>query len=210
MDRPRISVMFDLDGTLIDSDQDLADAANMARRAFGLPLLDRAEVIRHVGYGLGYLIKNTVPDAYQDRLDEARAHFMAYYGEHLLDNTRPLPLADAILHKLQGRAALVTNKPGAFVQKILSGLGWTDLFGAVIAGDTMKNGARKPSGLPLLEALNRLGTPNSGIMVGDTEADLNAARDAKVPFWCVPWGRAAKDADVILRDLLEVEERLRG
>lgn len=204
----RISVLFDLDGTLVDSDQDLADAANVAREALGLPPLAVDEVIKKVGYGLGYLIKNTLPEEYHDRLDVARAHFMAYYGEHLLVHTTPKPLATKTLEALHGQVGLVTNKPGAFVQKILDGLGWTSHFGAIIAGDTMPNGARKPSGLPLIEALNRLGTPASGVMVGDTEADLNAAKDANLPFWCVSWGRAAKDADVRLRDLSEVIERL--
>lgn len=209
---PVQAVLFDLDGTLIDSTGDLADGANAARAAFGLPPLPEAAVAPAIGHGLGHLLRGTLPEALHPRLDEARAAFHAHYDAHLLHRTRPYPGAAACLDHLTGsgvRLGMVTNKPGRFVAGILEGLGWATRFEVVVAGDTLPQ--RKPSPEPIRHAMDALGAvPARTHYVGDTEVDLECAAAAGVPFVCVAWGRAAADAQRTTDDLGEWARQMTG
>jgi phosphoglycolate phosphatase len=186
-----IALLFDLDGTLIDSDADIAAAANRARGALGLEPLAIADVRRQVGHGLGYLLQHVIPADLHARLPEAREAFVDWYRAHLLDETRPYPGVDEALAALRGHPlGIVTNKPAMFLDPIVQGLGWGDRFGVVVGGDSLPE--RKPHPAPLLHALERLGaTRDRALYVGDSEVDRETAAAAGVRFLCVGWGRAA-------------------
>ncbi len=200
--------LFDLDGTLLDTDADLAAAVNAARAALALPPLDVEAVRPHIGWGLGHLLRGALPPAAHPGLAEARRHFHAHYRAHLLDHSRPFADADDVLAALgPARCGLVTNKPGAFVDAIIARLGWR--FGVVVAGDTLA--ARKPDPAPLLRAAATLGVdPATTTYVGDSEVDLEAAAAAGVDFVAVAWGRVAARAPRVVdrfARLLDAEAR---
>lgn len=189
--RPPHAWLFDLDGTLLDSLGDLADAANAARAAVGLEPWPEADVARHIGHGLGHLLQGVLPAELHPRMGAARAAFIAHYRANLLARSRPYPGVQPMFDALGGAPlGLVTNKPGMFVDAILDGLGWSARFQAVVAGDTLA--ARKPDPAPLLHALDILGvTPARAAYVGDSEVDRDAALAAGVRFIAVAWGRVA-------------------
>lgn len=179
------AVLFDLDGTLLDSAPSLAAGVAAARGRFDLPPLDPAAVAPHVGRGLGDLLRATLPAGHHHDLAPARAAFHAAYRAHLLD-ARPMPGADALLSALGPRAGLVTNKPRMYLEPLLAHLGWR--FGVVVDGD--HPAGRKPEPEPLRWAARALGYDVTACAyVGDSLADRDAAEAAGMPFVAVVWGR---------------------
>lgn len=186
--------LFDLDGTLLDSKGDLADAANAARRELGLPPLADADVEQHTGWGMAALLRGVLPEADVAGLARARDVFIDYYRGHLAVRSRPYPTVEAMFEALRGhRLGLVTNKPAMFTVPLLQALGWTHRFDTVVCGDTLPQ--RKPAPEPLLHAIDALGlTPDACVFVGDTPIDRETAANAGVRFASVSWGRAAAEA----------------
>jgi len=173
------AILFDLDGTLVDSRADLALAVNLTRRDLGYPEIDETRVASYVGDGVRMLLTRALPEC-PDRLDEALVLNRGHYQAHLLDRTRLYPGLPAALDVLLGlgyRLGVVTNKPREFTLPILEGLGVAGRFTAVVAGG---DGPRlKPDPAPLLQALELCGCRAEGSwMVGDHVADLTAGRRA--------------------------------
>jgi len=173
------AVLFDLDGTLIDSRADLATGVNLTRRDLGLPPLAPAVIAGFVGEGVRTLLARALPEC-PARLEEALALNHGHYCDHLLDETRLYPGALETLARLSAsgwRLALVTNKPRAFTDLILAGLGVAPFLSAVVGGG---DGPRlKPDPAPLLQALAACGAEAApSWMVGDHCADLEAGRRA--------------------------------
>jgi phosphoglycolate phosphatase len=179
--------IFDLDGTLVDSRADITEAVNRTLEELGEGAHSPAAIRDWIGEGVSRLLERAL--GHPERVAEARALFDRYYGEGLLEATRPYPGIDRLLHRLDGRLelAVATNKPGAMARTIVDGLGWRDLFGSVI-------GAREGAGLkPAPDMLHRLversGCPRATTtMVGDMAVDLLSARAAGVEFVGVGWG----------------------
>lgn len=197
------TVVFDLDGTLLDSSGDLAVAANQVRRHFDLSPLTVAEVEGGIGWGLGHLLGHVLPEPLHPRLPEARAVFIDTYSNALLVHSEAYPGAAALLRQLPRPVGLVTNKPMGFTTPILEGLGWS--FDVVLGGDSLPQ--RKPDPAPLLAALEQLGcAPEHALFVGDSEVDQATAAAAGVRFAAVPWGRVAPQATFVLPSLLGLLE----
>ena len=179
----RAAVLFDLDGTLIDSAPDLAAAVNTVLATHGAPALSLAEVTRFIGDGTRMLVARALaarglPEA---DIDAAHAAFRAAYDARGHALTRPYPGVRRMLARLAAQAplAVVTNKPAAPARDVLAHLGLAGHFAAVIGGDSTP--ALKPDAAPLRAALAALGT-SCGVMVGDSEADAGAAAAAGLPF----------------------------
>ncbi|GIW72982.1 MAG: phosphoglycolate phosphatase, bacterial [Planctomycetota bacterium] len=187
------TLLFDLDGTLVDSSRDLAAAVNAARQSFGLAPLELATVRAHIGDGMRRLVERSVPGV---DLQAAVERFCAAYERCLLETTRPYPGIPEVLAALAGagcRMAVVTNKAQGFSERILEGLGLAPWFGAVIGGDGPAG--RKPHPAPLHAALRALGAPRAGtLMIGDGPADIGAARALGVPVCGVLYGIGAPPA----------------
>src|SRR6202790_4782356 len=125
-------VIFDLDGTLIDSSIDLANSVNATRAHLGLPPIENEVVYSYVGNGAPVLIRKALGPAYSDKVvEDALLFFLGYYREHMLDNTVLYPGVREALDRLRSAGvpmAVLTNKPVRFSEAIVDGLGLTSHF----------------------------------------------------------------------------------
>ncbi len=190
------ALIFDLDGTLVDSRADLAEAGNRARAALGLPALAMAEVAAMVGDGAATLIERLTPGGTTDGRAAAMAAFLAHYAEHCSDRTRPYDGVPEMLDALRHAGwllAVATNKPLAFTLAILDACG-LDHFTEVRGGDA----ERKPAPAQLLSILSELGAEGaSSWMVGDHRTDILAGRAAGCSvMWC-SWGIGRREGLLI-------------
>jgi phosphoglycolate phosphatase len=183
-------VVFDLDGTLVDSRDDLAAAVNHVLRSHGLRALPVETLAGYVGDGARMLVQRALGRDHQRLLPSALEAFLDYYGDHLLDATRAYPGIADTLAALRGRGvalSVLTNKPAAMSRAILSGLGLASWFGDVVGGDSLPARKPDPAGLAYLGA--RAGTsPERMLLVGDSAIDLRTAQAGCVAFCGVTWG----------------------
>lgn len=185
----RLAVL-DLDGTLVDSLEDLHASVNHALAAVGLPLRRLDEVRGFVGEGARVLLTKAVGDR-TDLLDPALAAWRAHYEVHCLDRTRPYPGIEPLLAGAGRTLAVHTNKPGAMARKILAGLGLLPCFLAVVGGD---EAPRKPDPAGLLGLMQRAGAGSAEtVFVGDSRHDLATARAAGVACVAVTWGLTSRE-----------------
>jgi phosphoglycolate phosphatase len=183
-------IVFDLDGTLVDSGLDLANAVNALIAELGRPALPVAVIISMVGDGAGVLVRRALTAASLDpETPRALERFLEHYGPHLLDNTRPYPEILDALEWIGGRyrTAVLTNKPAAATEVILEGLGLRRYFQDVIGGDSVHGRKPAPAGLIHLAANARV-TPSRVLMVGDSPVDLATARNAATQICLARYG----------------------
>jgi phosphoglycolate phosphatase len=169
-------LVFDLDGTLIDSRGDISAACNWALKSSGRSPLTIEQICAHVGNGASYLLMKTAGVRLEDEDYPGLArHFRQYYMEHPTDLSALMPGAAEVL-RLSGRPkALCTNKPRPVTEQVLKSLGWDQFFQVVVAGgDCPEN---KPHPAPLHRVAQGLGVaPNQLIMIGDGPQDVGAGR----------------------------------
>ncbi len=191
---PRL-VMFDLDGTLVDSVPDLAAAIDKTLRDLGRPAAGVVQVRNWVGNGARVLVRRALAGGLQhEHVDEALAEqalelFMQHYADnHVLTEVYPgVRQVLDWLREQQVEMAIVTNKPERFIAPLLDALGWQALFDAIVGGDTLAE--RKPSPAPLLHLAERFGiAPADALMVGDSRTDADAAHAAGMPLLLVRYG----------------------
>jgi phosphoglycolate phosphatase len=231
------AVLFDLDGTLIDSVEDIHAAVNLLLAELGVARRSRAEVATWVGNGARMLVERAMAGRFEGfagladererhaAADAAMPRFRAIYEAICVDHTVALAGATEALHAVQRAGigvAIVTNKPLAPTVRIVDALGWRPYVSVVLGGDSLAS--RKPDPAPLLEAMRRLDAsdPRCGWMVGDSANDVGAARAAGMPSIVVRGGynhgRAVETLDpapdVIVDSLAEfpalLAARMRG
>ncbi len=195
VDIPLKAVLFDLDGTLIDSKKDIAAAANAARVHFGMPALPLETVTGYIGWGIEHLNRKTLGTDDPERLSEGLKVLKGYYRDHCVDQTLLFPGARELLDFLKKRGVrmgLVSNKPHEFTLITLDRLGLSPYFGVALGADATPN--KKPHPEPLLTALQRLGaSPSEAVMIGDSPVDVQAARAAGMRVGVVSHGFVAKE-----------------
>jgi phosphoglycolate phosphatase len=173
-------IVFDLDGTLVDSSVDLANAVNALLTDLGAAPIAVGDVVAMVGDGAPVLVRRALTAAGLDPdTPGALDRFLAHYDPHLLDNTRPYPGMIDTLQQLSGRAtlAVLTNKPARATELMLTGLGMVQYFRDVIGGDT--HWGRKPAPAGLLHLCEAAHVqPAEAMLVGDSAVDLATARNA--------------------------------
>lgn len=187
-------VMFDLDGTLMDTAPQIAEAANRMLVALGKPMLPQAQIASYIGEGVHNLIKRCLTGTLHDEPDpdlfaQAQPLYQDFYAAnatHSLAFEGALPALQQL--KKQGfRLACVTNKPEKFTLPLLKTAGLADFFDLVVSGDTLAK--KKPDPLPLLHICHKLDTlPAEAMMVGDSETDIQAAHAAGCFVVTVPYG----------------------
>ncbi|AKR44433.1 phosphoglycolate phosphatase [Methylophilus sp. TWE2] len=187
-------VMFDLDGTLLDTAPQIAEAANRMLVALGKPMLPQAQIATYIGEGVQNLIKRCLTGSVQVEPD---ADFFAqaqplYHDFYTANATQSQPFAGVVpalqqLKKQGYHLACVTNKPEKFTLPLLQQAGLADFFELIISGDSLPK--KKPDPLPLLHICQKLGAlPAEAMLVGDSETDIQAAHAAGCFVVTVPYG----------------------
>jgi phosphoglycolate phosphatase len=215
------AILFDLDGTLLDSAPDLAAAANAMLAELGLPACDPVVIATYIGKGIPKLVERTLAgslDATADPMLFARAlpMYERYYAEE--SGRRSVPYPGVIeglraLHDAGLPLACITNKAERFTLDLLQRTRLDGFFAVVVCGDTVVR--KKPDPEPVLTACARLDVrPADALMIGDSANDVQAARAAGCPVWCVPYGYnegrpvETLDCDAVVPDLAEAARRL--
>ncbi|RMF19728.1 MAG: phosphoglycolate phosphatase [Gammaproteobacteria bacterium] len=188
------ALLFDLDGTLVDSVPDLAQALDATLTEGGLPRAGEARTRDWVGNGARKLVERALTWATGEApaepdLDAALQRFLHHYTDCCSDLTRPYPGVPEFLERVKDswHLAIVTNKPERFIRPILEATGLAPAFTVCVGGDTLP--VRKPDPAPVHHALKQLGTPTGdALMIGDSVTDIRAARQAGIPVIAVPYG----------------------
>lgn len=182
-------IAFDLDGTLIDSREDLADAANALVLELGGVALTTDAVAAMVGEGAGVLVSRVLAAAHLPASSQALPRFLALYDERLLGHTGLYPGVTALLtaSRSVGTVAVLTNKPLAPTERILSGLGVRHLIDHVVGGDGPEPRKPDPAGLSSLMRMSGADAWST-ILVGDSNIDRETARRAGAACCLVTYG----------------------
>ena len=202
--------IFDLDGTLIDSKTDLVNSVNAMLREIGRKELPTATIAGYIGHGAPQLIASALgSDSKEADRKAALSIFLAHYEKHNLDATCAYPGVEEALVALSNRPmAVLTNKPLKMSVQILEGLGLAKFFSAIYGGDSFEKKKPDPSGA--LSILKEFSTdPGQAAMVGDSDVDIQTARNAKMHAVVVTYGfgnydRCANPADLYLDRLTQL------
>ena len=206
-------LVFDLDGTLVDSQRDLTEAVNATRAWMGLTPLTQENVSRYVGNGAPVLVQRALPDASEEDWSRGLQYFLEYYREHMLDSTSLYPGVREALDQLHGAGvplAVLTNKPIRFTLQMLEGLKLDLHFFRVYGGNSFPEKKPHPMGLDALIA-EACAAREWTVMVGDSAVDVETARNAGVRACGVRWGFqpesfVASPPDFLIDDLRELAE----
>lgn len=209
-------LIFDLDGTLIDSKQDLIRSVNAMLVETGREPLHEDTVSSYIGHGAPRLVARALGNgATEQECESALKFFLAHYNEHKLDSTRAYPGVPEALEELRDfPMAVLTNKPVRVSRKILEGLGLAKYFRAAYGGNSFET--KKPDPLGAKKILEELSAaPAEALLVGDSEVDVQTARNAGTLAAAVNYGfgthdRATYPADIYLDRLTELPARLRN
>jgi phosphoglycolate phosphatase len=215
--RFRVSaVALDLDGTLLDTLPDIAQAADRMLADLGRPAAGEARVRGYIGRGIPRLVKRLLTGELHDEPDEAAFEralplFEQHYRETFAERSRPFPGVVEGIERMRGaglRLACVTNKAASFTLPLLAHTGLAGFFDLVVSGDSLPR--KKPDPLPLQHIAQRFGVaPAELLLIGDSDNDTEAARAAGCPVVCVPYGYPGErevrdlDCDAIVPSLIE-------
>ncbi len=186
-------LIFDLDGTLIDSKLDIAHCVNWTLADLEIPTIPHQEIYRHVGYGVRALISGAVGEEHLDLYQEAITIFDRHYTEHLLDHTCLFPGMERVLEKFQDKKmAVITNKPQKYTDPIIEGLNLQSYFGAVFGRDAFKES--KPHPEPIFRVWEKLpAARNKTVIIGDTDIDIQTGKNAEIITCGVSYGFGSLD-----------------
>jgi phosphoglycolate phosphatase len=185
-------LIFDLDGTLCDTKDDIALSVNLTLKELGLPEKPPEVIYGYVGSGVRKLLQQAVGAESEERFNSAMRIFRSHYLNHLLDTTKPYPGMETVLNLFKHKKkAVVTNKPQVYTDRILSGLCLTNYFDLIVGGD---NGlVLKPEPHMLLFVLEKLQVQKSRcVMIGDGLHDIVAARAAGIGVCAVGYGLTSR------------------
>ena len=184
-------IVFDLDGTLIDSAQDLAISMNATREHLAMPPLDPQLIYSFVGNGAATLVRRALGPEADDQLNQqALAFFLKYYRAHALENTRLYEGVREAVEQLAGQnhvLALLTNKPVQISRDLINALGIGQQFRLVYGGDSFATKKPDPQGLTALMDETNMDAKDTW-MVGDSGVDIQTARNAGAHSCGVGWG----------------------
>ena len=199
-------LVFDLDGTLVDSAPDLHAALNLMLRERGHPALSLLQVKRMIGDGVPALVARALAASGADQRDAAKAlpRFLELYEANAIQLTRPYPKVPETLASLRRRGyrtAICTNKPQRATVAVIEGLGLGELFDGIAGGDRFS--VKKPDRGHLLGLIGELGgRAEASAMIGDSENDAAVARAAGVPIVLMRYGYARVDPESLAADAL--------
>ncbi len=205
-------IIFDLDGTLVNSSVDITNALNYSIGPYGLEKLTVERTISLVGEGITRLIEKLLGESWADLRGVVLDRFLEYYSEHLADYTLPYPGVRDTLEMLGNyKKAVLTNKREDLSIRLLENLGLSGYFDIIWGSDSAPE--KKPSPVPILEMLKKMSCgPEEAVIVGDSNYDIEAGRAAGVRTVAVSYGyrdvSLLKDADVIIDNMKELIPQL--
>jgi len=209
-------LIFDLDGTLVDSKLYLVHSVNAARGMMNLPPIAEDLVASYVGDGAPVLMRRALgPDASEVDVQRSLEFFLGYYREHMLDNTRLYPGVREALDRMRANGssmAVLTNKPVRFSQDMVDRLGLHEHFFRVYRGNSFDQ--KKPNPIGIETLLGESGAPRERtIMVGDTHVDVRTARNANVKACGVLYGFQPESfhrepPDILVEDMNQLADYL--
>ncbi|MGA8011053.1 MAG: HAD-IA family hydrolase [Candidatus Acidiferrales bacterium] len=210
------ALVFDLDGTLIDSKLDLALSIDATLKHMGRASLAHDTIYSYVGNGAAVLVRRALGDTVTDaEAEEGHRYFLAYYREHMLDNTVTYPGVREALELLSRHPmAVLTNKPVRFSERILEGLGLSRYFRYVYGGNSFETKKPDPEGINII--LRDLAiAPREAMIVGDSDVDVRTARNAGTWACGVSYGLGleglrAHPPDLMLDSLADLPANLNG
>jgi len=197
MTLPLRAVLFDMDGTLLDTAPDMVSALNTLRAEEALPPMAYEAVRSAVSHGAARVVSTGFPDASAEKSSALQRRFLEIYRGSLSRGTRLFPGMGEVLDSLADRrlkAGIVTNKAGWLTEPLLEDMGLRERFDCVVSGDTLAE--RKPHPLPLLHAAKLAGVePGECIYVGDAERDVQAGHAAGMAALVANYGYLRADED---------------
>jgi phosphoglycolate phosphatase len=209
-------IVFDLDGTLVDSKRDLALSVNAMRADMGLAPLPLDLISSYVGHGVNLLVRRSLrAHATRENVEKGLAFFLAYYREHMLDHTAPYPGVTEALDILRGhKMAVLTNKPVHFSREMVSRLGFDPYFAYIYGGNSFPQKKPDPIGLQTLMEELKISARET-LMVGDSDTDVLTGRNAGVWTCGVTYGFGAHtlqtvSPDLVIDDMRELPPLLDG
>ena len=210
-------LVFDLDGTLVDTKDDLAEAVNVTLAHLGLPRQDPPRLWSYVGHGGRVLLERALGPEHAPRIEEAVAFFMTWYRAHLLDRSTVYPGLVAVIERLAADGALLsvlTNKPADMSAAVITGLGLGALFPRIIGGDSLPTRKPDPTGLRSVMAAAGSDAATT-LMIGDSAIDVATGKNAGVATCGVLWGFSGRSveeagADVLIATPAELESVVRN
>ena len=181
-------IVYDFDGTLVDTLFDIADAVNLSLNELGLRTLSPATIRKYVGKGVERLMAQSIDGTGYTDLPRAVELFRRHYSENLMNHTRFYPSGREILdHFRDKKQAICSNKPEDFVRRILESLKSLDYFDAILGGDSVES--KKPDPEGLLHLLDRFQcSPEMAVLVGDSPVDIETGKRAGVYTCIVNYG----------------------
>jgi phosphoglycolate phosphatase len=209
-------LIFDLDGTLVDSELDLALSVNEMLQMMGQKPLSTERIASYIGRGVKVLVSRALgPDATEDDVEQGTMLFLEHYRQHMLDHTVPYPGVREALEDLKSRKmAVLTNKPVKFSRMMLAGLGLAQYFSHIYGGNSFEN--KKPDPVGVLQLMSDVHAPATGtLMIGDSVSDVLAGRNAGVWTCGVRYGFGSPTLqeappDFMIEDLRELPLLLNG
>ena len=207
-------LIFDLDGVIINSGADIANAVNHTRKLFGRSLLSNDEIIGYVGHGAEALIRSSFRGCSEDLINKALPLYLQYYLDNALIETSLYPNVKETLEDLKWRRedkkiALVTNKPEAIAERILVGLGVRQYFDLIVGPESVMKMKPDPEGI--IKVLNTLGrSPEQAVMIGDSHTDIEAGKRAGTKTCGAAYGLGNKEEliksnpDFVINNINEV------
>jgi phosphoglycolate phosphatase len=209
-------LIFDLDGTLVDSKLDLALSVNAMLAEMNCAQLPHEQIATYVGHGVSNLIRRALGDAAtDDSVERGLEFFLAYYRQHMLDNTVTYPGVREALEELKDRQlAVLTNKPVRFSQEILVGLDLAQDFAFIYGGNSFAQ--KKPDPVGVVKLMGDMNAPTrQTLIIGDSDTDVLTGRNAGVWTCGVTYGFGANSfeetpPDLLLDDLRELPPLLKG
>ena len=207
------SVTFDLDGTLLDTIADLAEACRLMLDEIGAPPRTQTEVHNFVGKGMAVLVERCLTHEHAPSVEKLHEAIEAFKRHYVTVNSKFTLIYPGVIEGLQAwkasgiKMGVVTNKPGMFTEMLLDRMGMTDYFDVIVSGDTTAH--KKPHPEPILHACRLFNVrPDRNLHIGDSSNDIHAAHAAGCQAYAVPYGYNegvpvdSADYDALVSDLL--------
>jgi phosphoglycolate phosphatase len=204
--------LFDFDGTLVDTSQDILNAINFVRSQYGLNPYDFTAASKFIGIGQNSLVEGIISDDSSIDKAEAIKLFRGHYEDHLTENIAYYPGAEELLKKLESenkKYAIISNKYSYYIRKILDHLSDSKKFEIILGSENVQ--AKKPDAFPILYAAEFAGVPlTKTVMIGDSRYDILAGKNAKVVTVACAYGfhdveeLKTEKPDYLVNNILEI------